>query len=168
MERPLRCALGWLSLMSDPPEPLVQNESWPGNNTSYAFPPSFEGDVSFERCEAFTPAPDNAEAQRKYEQSYRWDNPITAWMASNYKSRQWEQTWLRDYCARTEEACDRFRMKSAQPVHSTNGHLEARRNVGWSNEKALNAERPKPGGASWALWEYERSPGDKPAALARE
>ena len=152
------------------PDPLVQNTLWPPvQHDQYSFPPSFEGEEgpTFERCEAFTPAPNNAEAAQKYEKSYRWDNPITAWMVSNYKSRQWEQNWLRDYCARTEEACDRFRMKSAQPVHSADSHLDARRNVGWSNEKAMNAERPKPGGASWALWEYMRSPGDKPAALSR-
>ena len=53
--------------MSEGPEPLVQNTQWPGNNTSYAFPPSFDGEQgpSLERCEAFTPAPDNAQAAKK-------------------------------------------------------------------------------------------------------
>ena len=155
--------------MSTEGKSLVQDELWPGTNLSYRFPPSFngEGDPTFERCEAFTPAPDNAKAQRLHEDTYKFTNPITKWMASHYKTRDEQEIWLRDYCARAEEGADKFRMKCAQPVHFKDQHLQHIRTEGQKMEKAMNAERPKPGGGDWALWEYLRKPGDKRAAFDR-
>ncbi len=144
---------------------LTQNQQWPGARDATYVLPAVGKDATpeLERCEAFTPAERNEEREeRSFEQNYKYNNPITRWMAQSYRSREWEEKWLRDYMARQEEGCDRFRMQSAQPFTNANAHLSNYSTSALREEKAREAVKPKPGGAKWVLWNYEREVGDLP------
>lgn len=111
-----------------------------------------EENPASERCEAFTPK-ENAEREARYvARAKSYSNPITAWMASMYSSREAERNWVYSHFAKITAAADFVRVmetgeRERVKPQSNAAHLAQR-----AEEKVL----PRRGDARALLWEMNR------------
>lgn len=109
-----------------------------------------EENPASERCEAFTPKENAAQEARYVAKAKSLSNPITAWMASMYPSREAESAWVYDHFARITAAGDFVRMMDTpkfEKPQSNAAHLAQR-----AEEELV----PRRGDARALLWEMNR------------